>query len=101
MLLATINSSILLIALPDIFRGIDIDPLAPGNTNYLLWMILGFLVVTAVVGVSLGRPGDIYGRVPMYNLGVVAFTVFLILIFPPPFTGSAGAPGMSRMCVSP
>src|SRR3954471_9763982 len=69
MLLATINSSILLIALPDIFRGIGIDPLAPGNTNYLLWMILGFLVVTAVLVVSLGRLGDIYGRVRMYNLG--------------------------------
>src|SRR5690349_24845272 len=56
-LMATVNSSILLIALPDIFRGIKIDPLAPGNTNYLLWMILSFLVVTAVLVVSLGRLG--------------------------------------------
>ena len=63
MLVATINSSILLIALPDIFRGIGIDPLAPGNTSYLLWMILGFMVVMAVLLVSLGRLGDIYGRV--------------------------------------
>src|SRR3954471_12359573 len=91
MLLATINSSILLIALPDIFRGIGIDPLAPGNTNYLLWMILGFLVVTAVLVVSLGRLGDIYGRVRMYNLGFAVFTVFSILLFATPFTGSAGA----------
>src|SRR3954463_10378641 len=91
MLLATINSSILLIALPDIFRGIGIDPLAPGNTNYLLWMILGFLVVTAVVVVSLGRLGDIYGRVRMYNLGFAVFTVFSILLFATPFSGSAGA----------
>ena len=43
LLMATINSSIVLIALPDIFRGIGIDPLAPGNTSYLLWMIMGFL----------------------------------------------------------
>src|SRR3954451_7731295 len=91
MLLATINSSILLIALPDIFRGIHIDPLAPGNTNFLLWMILGFLVVTAVLVVSLGRLGDIYGRVRMYNLGFAVFTVFSILLFATPFTGSAGA----------
>lgn len=80
MLMATINSSILLIALPDIFRGIDIDPLAPGNTSYLLWLILGFMVVMAVLLVSLGRLGDIYGRVRMFNLGFAVFTVFSILL---------------------
>jgi MFS family permease len=91
MLLATINSSILLIALPDIFRGIHIDPLAPGNTNYLLWMILGFLVVTAVLVVSLGRLGDMYGRVRTYNLGFAVFTLFSILLAVTPFSGSTGA----------
>ena len=70
-LMATINSSIVLIALPDIFRGIGIDPLDPGNTSYLLWMIMGFLVVTAVLVVGFGRLGDMYGRVRMYNLGFV------------------------------
>jgi MFS family permease len=91
MLLATINSSILLIALPDIFRGIHIDPLAPGNTNYLLWMILSFLVVTAVLVVSLGRLGDMFGRVRTYNLGFAVFTLFSILLFVTPLQGSAGA----------
>ena len=91
MLLATINSSILLIALPDIFRGIHINPLAPGNTNYLLWMILSFLVVTAVLVVSLGRLGDMYGRVRTYNLGFAVFTVFSILLAVTPLSGSAGA----------
>jgi MFS family permease len=80
MLMATINASILLIALPDIFRGIGIDPLAPGNTSYLLWLILGFMVVMAVLLVSLGRLGDIYGRVRMFNLGFAVFTVFSILL---------------------
>ena len=80
MLIATINASILLIALPDIFRGIRIDPLAPGNTSYLLWLILGFMVVMAVLLVSLGRLGDIYGRVRMFNLGFAVFTVFSILL---------------------
>src|SRR6185436_10628441 len=80
MLMATINSSIVLIALPDIFRGIHIDPLAPGNTSYLLWLILGFLVVMAVLLVSLGRLGDIYGRVRMFNLGFAVFTLFSILL---------------------
>src|SRR5213080_987778 len=74
LLMATINSSIVLIALPDIFRGIGIDPLGPGNTSYLLWMIMGFLVVTAVLVVGFGRLGDMYGRVRMYNLGFVVFT---------------------------
>jgi MFS family permease len=91
MLLATINSSILLIALPDIFRGINIDPLAPSNTNYLLWMILSFLVVTAVLVVSLGRLGDMYGRVRTYNLGFAVFTVFSILLAVTPLNGGAGA----------
>ena len=69
MLMATINSSITLIALPDIFRGIGLNPLAPGNVSYLLWMLMGFLVVTAVLVVTFGRIGDMYGRVKMYVLG--------------------------------
>src|SRR5664280_1391863 len=80
MLMATIDSSIVLIALPDVFRGIGIDPLEPGNTFYLLWMILGFLVVTSVLVVSLGRMGDIYGRVRIYNLGFAVFTFFSLLL---------------------
>src|SRR4051794_32592912 len=91
MLIATINASILLIALPDIFRGIGIDPLAPGNTSYLLWMILGFMVVMAVLLVSLGRLGDIYGRVRMFNLGFAVFTVFSILLSATWMHGSAAA----------
>jgi MFS family permease len=91
MLMATINSSIVLIALPDIFRGISIDPLAPGNTSYLLWLILGFLVVMAVLMVSLGRLGDIYGRVRMFNLGFAVFTAFSILLSITWMHGSAGA----------
>ncbi len=61
-LMATINSSIVLIALPDIFRGIHLNPLAPGNTPYFLWMLMGYMVVTAVLVVSLGRIGDMFGR---------------------------------------
>src|SRR4029077_3308114 len=91
MLMATINSSILLIALPDIFRGIGINPLAPGNTSYLLWLILGFMVVMAVLLVSLGRLGDIYGRVRMFNLGFAVFTVFSILLSVTWMHGSAAA----------
>jgi MFS family permease len=90
-LMATINASILLIALPDIFRGIRINPLAPGNTSYLLWLILSFLVVTAVLVVSFGRLGDMYGRVKMFNLGFAVFTVFSVLLSITWMHGSAGA----------
>jgi MFS family permease len=89
MLMATIDGSIVLISLPDIFRGIGIDPLQPGNTFYLLWMILGFLVVTSVLVVSLGRMGDIYGRVRTYNLGFAVFTFFSLMLSITWMTGHA------------
>ena len=73
-LMATIDASIVLISLPAIFRGIRVDPLTPGNTSYLLWMLMGYMVVTAVLVVSFGRIGDMYGRVKMYNLGFAIFT---------------------------
>ena len=69
-LLATIDASIMLIAMPDVFRGIGLDPLLPSNSFYLLWMILGYLVVSSVLVVSFGRLGDLFGRVRMYNAGI-------------------------------
>jgi MFS family permease len=90
-LIATINASILLISLPDIFKGIHINPLLPSNTNYMLWLILGFLVVTAVLVVSLGRLGDIYGRAKTYNLGFAVFTFFSIMLSVTWMKGSDGA----------
>ena len=90
-LMVTISGSITLISLPDIFRGIHLNPLAPGNTSYFLWMLMGFLLVTAVLVVSFGRIGDMYGRVRMYNLGFAIFTVFSILLSLTWMSGTAGA----------
>jgi MFS family permease len=90
-LMATINSSITLIALPDIFKGIGLDPLTPGNVGYLLWMLMGFLVVTAVLVVTFGRIGDIYGRVRMYVLGFAVFTIGSILLSVVWLHGGGGA----------
>ena len=90
-LLATINGSILLIALPDIFRGIHLDPLSPSNTPYFLWILTGFLLVTSVLVVSFGRVGDIFGRVRMFTLGFAIFTVFSILLSVTWLTGTGGA----------
>jgi MFS family permease len=90
-LLATLDASITLIAMPDIFRGIHLDPLAPANSFYLLWMILGFLVVSSVLIVSLGRLGDMFGRVRMYNLGFVIYTAASLMLTVDWMTGRAGA----------
>ena len=90
-LMATVNASIVIISLPAIFRGIHLDPLAPGNVGYLLWTLMGFLVVTAVLVVSLGRLGDMYGRVRIYNAGFVVFTVGSIALALDPLHGGGGA----------
>src|ERR1700704_1817390 len=79
-LMVMINQSIVLIALPNIFDGIKLNPLESSNTSYLLWMMMGFMVVTAVLVVSFGRLGDMFGRVRMYNLGFAVFTVCSILL---------------------
>ena len=90
-LMVFINQSIVLISLPDIFRGIELNPLTPGNTGYMLWMLMGFMVVLAVLVVTLGRVGDMFGRVRIFNLGFAVFTAFSILLALTPLTGAAGA----------
>src|SRR6202020_3233879 len=90
-LMATINSSIMLIALPDIFRGIGVNPLQPGNTTLLLWLLMGYLVVTAVLVVSFGRLGDMFGRVRMFNLGFAVFAAFSVLLSVTWMHGAAAA----------
>jgi EmrB/QacA subfamily drug resistance transporter len=90
-LMASINGSIVIISLPAIFRGIAIDPLDPGSTSYLLWIFMGYLLVTAVLVVSFGRLGDMFGRVRMYDAGFLVFTVGSLLLSATPFTGGSGA----------
>lgn len=90
-LLATINASIVLISLPAIFRGIGLNPLAPANISYLLWMLMGYLVVTAVLVVPFGRLGDMFGRVRIYNVGFAVFTVAAIALSFDPFHLDGGA----------
>ena len=90
-LLAFVNASSVLISLPAIFRGIGLNPLQPANVGYLLWMLMGYLVVTAVMVVPLGRLGDMYGRVRLYNIGFVVFTLAAVALSFDPFTGGGGA----------
>ena len=90
-LMATINQSIVLIALPDVFHGIGLNPLSPGNTSYLLWMFMGFLVVSAVLVVSFGRLGDMFGRVRMFTLGFAIFSVGSIFLTVTWMHGADGA----------
>jgi EmrB/QacA subfamily drug resistance transporter len=90
-LAATLNSSILLISLPAIFTGLGLNPLAPENVSYLLWMLMGFLLATAVLVVTFGRLGDQYGRARLFNLGFLIFTVASVGCALVPSTGAAGA----------
>ncbi|MFD4548005.1 MFS transporter [Streptomyces sp. NPDC058466] len=85
------DSSIVIISLPAIFRGIHLDPLAPGNIGYLLWMILGYLLVSAVLVVTLGRLGDMFGRVRMYNMGFAIFACASLALSLDPLKGGSGA----------
>ena len=91
MLIATINSSIVLISLPAIFNGIRLDPLQPGNVSYLLWMLMGYMLVSAVLVVALGRLGDMFGRVRIYNAGFLIFAVTSIILSLDPLHGGGGA----------
>ncbi|MFE2071612.1 MFS transporter [Streptomyces misionensis] len=91
MLIATINSSIVLISLPGIFTGIRLDPLEPANVSYLLWMLMGYMLVTAVLVVALGRLGDMMGRVRIYNAGFLIFTLTSVILSLDPFHGGGGA----------
>lgn len=90
-LMATINMSIVIIALPDIFRGVHINPLEPGNIGYLLWIIMGYMVVQAVLVVTLGRLGDMFGRVRIYNAGFAVFTIGSIALAFDPLQHGSGA----------
>jgi len=89
--MSALDGSIALIALPAIFRGIHLDPLAPGNIAYLLWMIMGYRLVQAVLVVTVGRLGDMFGRVRIYDYGFAVFTVASILLSFDPYDGGRGA----------
>jgi MFS family permease len=90
-LMASINNNIVLIALPSIFTGLGINPLAPNEATYLLWILMGYSVIVATLLVSFGRLSDIFGRVRLYNLGFAVFTAASILLFLTPGKGNTGA----------
>jgi MFS family permease len=90
-LMATLDASTVIIAIPAIFRGIGLDPLAPANIGYLLWMILGYLLVSAVLVVALGGLSDMFGRVRMYNFGFAVFSAASLAVSLDPFRAERGA----------
>src|SRR5262245_61330658 len=89
--MSALDGSIVILSLPAIFRGILLEPLAPANSTYLLWMIMGYRLVQSVLVVTLGRIGDMYGRVRVYNFGFTVFTVASILLSFDPLSGAAAA----------
>ena len=97
-LMASIDMSIVLIALPSIFNGIQINPFTV--FQYMLWIMFGYSIVTAVLLVTFGRLSDIYGRVKLYNLGFAIFTAGSILLAITPNTGDVGAIELNRVSES-
>ncbi len=89
--MAGLDGTIVMISLPAIFKGIGINPLAPHEANYLLWTLMGYMVVTATLLVTFGRISDMFGRVRLYNLGFAIFAVGSILLFLVTGTGNAAA----------
>src|ERR1700733_13330730 len=89
--MASLDASIVIISLPAIFRGIHLDPLAPSNIGFLLWTLMGYMMCTAVLVVTLGRLGDMYGRVKMYNAGFAVFTLASVALSLTPGTGASAA----------
>jgi MFS family permease len=89
--MASLDASIVIISLPAIFRGISLDPLQPGNIGFLLWVLMGYMMCTAVLVVTFGRLGDMFGRVRMYNAGFVVFTLASIALSLTPGTGTSAA----------
>ena len=98
--MSALDGSIVIISLPAIFRGIHLDPLAPANITYLLWMIMGYRLVQSVLVVTLGRLGDMYGRVRVYNAGFTVFTVASILLSFDPFDGRGRRPVAHRLAAA-
>ena len=90
-LMATVNATSILIAMPVIFRGININPLDPANFSYLLWLLMGYMVVSAVLVVTAGRLADMFGRTRVYNVGFAVFTLASIGLSLVWSQGAAGA----------
>src|SRR5258705_2293944 len=97
--MSALDGSIVIISLPAIFRGIHLDPLDPANISYLLWMIMGYRLVQAVLVVTLGRLGDMFGRVRVYNAGFTVFTIASVMLSFDPFDGGHGALWLIRLRV--
>lgn len=90
-LMGMVNGSIILISLPAIFTGIQINPMAPDAFQYLLWILMGYGLVTATLLLSLGRLSDMFGRVKIFRLGFLIFTIGSILLYLTPDQGNTGA----------
>ncbi len=91
-LMASINMNIVMITLPSIFRGLNINPFAPGEFVYLLWILMGYSIVLASILVTFGRVSDLYGRARMYTWGFIIFTIASVLLsIVPGNSGNNGA----------
>ncbi|MEL9991580.1 MAG: MFS transporter [Thermoproteus sp.] len=92
--MASMNMSALVIALPAIFRGIDVDPFSPLGFVAMLWLILSYPFAVAVLVAIIGRISDMYGKGRAFTLGTIIFTVASLLLGLTPGNGNAAVAQM-------
>jgi MFS family permease len=73
--IAFANYNMIIIALPQIFNSLRFNPTAPDALGYLIWLILGYMIVTSSLVVTFGRISDLKGRAKLYSFGFLIFAI--------------------------
>ena len=68
-LMAAVDTTIVVLALPEIQRGLQV------SLSAVVWVIISFLLVITVLATQVGRLGDMFGRVRMYEMGFAVFVL--------------------------
>ncbi len=89
-LLSTMNITMVIVAMPAIFNAFQFSTGAPDAISYIIWLITGYLIVTATMVVTFGKLSDMLGRVKLYNVGFVIFTIASVLLSAVTIKGDAG-----------
>ncbi|WP_066797234.1 MFS transporter [Caldivirga sp. MU80] len=93
-LMASMTMSAIIIALPDILRGIGVNPMSPLGFASMMWLMFSYPLMVAVAVPIVGRLSDMYGRGKMFTIGDAIFTVMSTLLGIVPGYGSVAVAQM-------
>ncbi|POB09612.1 MFS transporter [Sulfobacillus sp. hq2] len=68
-LVAAVDTTIVILALPTMMRALH------ANLADIIWVIMAYLLVITLLATQVGRLGDMFGRVRMYELGFLVFVL--------------------------